>query len=132
MKTLYDDTPINSTRSFKLVWTEILNFGRGEYLNEEDYKTILSIILQGNIAEDFLIMDREGKSLKEIVDKLCVVYDTTQTLDDFQKEVDNFKREKNENLKKSMASSETGRLARCQNVITHKPDQAYFKVKDWW
>ncbi len=25
--------------------------------------------------------------------------------------------------------SETGRLARCKNVITHKPDQAYFKFK---
>jgi hypothetical protein len=97
MITPYDDMPINSTRKFKLVWTEILNFGRGEYLNEEDYKIILSIILQGNIAEDFRLMDREGK---DIVDKLCVLYDTTQTLDDFQKEVDNFKAEKNENLKK--------------------------------
>jgi len=103
MITPYDDTSLNSTRSFKLVWTEILNFGRGEYLNEDDYKTILSIILRGNIAEDFRIMDKEGKSLKDIVDELCVLYDTTQTLDDFQKEVDDFKREKNENLKKSMA-----------------------------
>jgi hypothetical protein len=106
-----DDTSINSTRSFKLVWTEILNFGPGEYLNEEDYKTILSIILRGNIAEDFHIMDREGKSLKEIVDELCVLYDMTQTLDDFQKEVDGFKREKNENLKKSMARA--NKLIRC-------------------
>jgi hypothetical protein len=103
MITPYDDTSLNSTRSFKLVWTEILNFGRGEYLNEDDYKTILSIILRGNIAEDFRIMDKEGKSLKDIVDELCVLYDTTQTLDDFQKEVDDFKPEKNENLKKSMA-----------------------------
>jgi hypothetical protein len=79
------------------------NFGRGEYLNGEDYMTILSIILRGNIAKDFRIMDREGKSLKDIVDELCVLYDTTQTLDDFQKEVDDFKREKNENLKKYMA-----------------------------
>jgi hypothetical protein len=99
MITPYDDTSFNSTQSFKLAWTEILNFGWGEYLNEDDYKTILSIILRGNIAEDFRIMDKEGKS----VDELCVLYDTTQTLDDFQKEVDNFKREKNENLKKSMA-----------------------------
>jgi hypothetical protein len=103
MITPYDDMSLNSTRSFKLVWTEILNFGRGEYLSEDDYKTILSIILQGNIAEDFRIMDKEGKSLKDIVDELCVLYDTTQTLDDFQKEVDDFKREKNQNLKKSMA-----------------------------
>jgi hypothetical protein len=88
MITPYNDTSLNSTRSFKLVWTEILNFGRGEYLNEDDYKTILSIILRGNIAEDFRIMDKEGKSLKDIVDELCVLYDTTQTLDDFQKEVD--------------------------------------------
>ena len=63
MITPYDDTSLNSTRSFKLVWTKILNFGRGEYLNEDDYKTILSIILRGNIAEDFRIMDKEGKSL---------------------------------------------------------------------
>ena len=41
-------------------------------------------------------MDKEGKSLKVILDKLCVLYDTTQTLDDF-------KREKNKKLKKSMA-----------------------------
>jgi hypothetical protein len=33
MITPYDDTSINSTRTFKLVWTEILNFGWGEYLN---------------------------------------------------------------------------------------------------
>ncbi len=72
MITPYNDTAINSTRSFKLVWTEILIFGRGEYLNEKDYKTILSIILWGNIAEDFRIMDKEGKSLKEIVNELCV------------------------------------------------------------
>jgi hypothetical protein len=103
MITPYDYTSINSTRPFKLVWTEILIFGRGEYLNEEDYKTILSIILRGNMAEDFRIMDREGKSLKEILDKLGELYNTTQTLDDFQKEVDDFKIEKNENLKKSMA-----------------------------
>jgi hypothetical protein len=103
MITPYDDTSLNSTRSFKLVWTKILNFGRGEYLNKDDYKTILSIILRGNIAEDFRIMDKEGKSLKDIVDELCVLYDTTQTLEDFQKEVDDFKQEKNENLKKSMA-----------------------------
>jgi hypothetical protein len=103
MITPYDDTSFNFTRSFKLVWTEFLNFGRGEYLSEDDYKTILSTILQGNIAEDFRIMDKEGKSLKDIVDELCVLYDTTQTLDDFQKEVDDFKREKNQNLKKSMA-----------------------------
>jgi hypothetical protein len=103
MITPYNDTSINSTRSFKLVWTKILNFSRGEYLNEDDYKTILSIILRGNIAEDFRIMDKEGKTLKDIVDELCVLYDTAQTLDYFQKEVDDFKREKNENLKKSMA-----------------------------
>jgi hypothetical protein len=48
-------------------------------------------------------MDKEGKSLNDIVDELCVLYDNTQTLDEFQKEVDDFKREKNENLKKSMA-----------------------------
>ena len=48
-------------------------------------------------------MNKESKSRKEIVDELCILYDTTQTLDDFQKEVDSFKREKNENLKKSMA-----------------------------
>jgi hypothetical protein len=47
-------------------------------------------------------MDKEGKSLKDIVDELCVLYDTTQTLDDF-------KREKNENLKKSRAN----KLIRC-------------------
>jgi hypothetical protein len=41
-------------------------------------------------------MDKEGKSLKVSLDKLCVLYDTTQTLDDF-------KREKNKKLKKSMA-----------------------------
>jgi hypothetical protein len=66
----------------------------------------LSTILQGNIAEDaedFWLMNKESKSRKEIVDELCILYDTTQTLDDFQKEVDSFKREKNENLKKSMA-----------------------------
>jgi hypothetical protein len=68
------------------VWTKTLNFWRGEYLSEDDYKTILSIILRGNIAEHFRIMDKEGKSLKDIVDELCVLYDTTQTLDDFQKE----------------------------------------------
>ncbi len=111
MITPYDDTALNSTRSFKLVWTEILNFGRGKYLGEDDYKTILSIILRGNIAKDFRIMDKEVKSLKDIVDELCVLYDTTQTLDDFQKEVDDFKREKNENLKKSMARA--NKLIRC-------------------
>jgi hypothetical protein len=80
MITPYDDTSLNSTRSFKLVWTEILNFGRGEYLNEDDYKTILSIILRGNIAKDFRIMDKEGKSLKDIVDELCVLYDRPHKL----------------------------------------------------
>jgi hypothetical protein len=45
MITPYDDTSINYTRSFKLVWIKILNFSWGEYLNEEDYKTILSTIL---------------------------------------------------------------------------------------
>ena len=103
MITAYDDTDTKSTRTFKLVWSEILNFGRGEYLNEEEYKTILSVILRGNIAEDFRLMDKEKKSLREIVDELCVLYDTTQTLDDYQHEVDNFKREKNENLKRAMA-----------------------------
>ena len=63
----------------------------------------MSTILQGNIAEDFRLMNKESKSHKEIVDKLCILYDTTQTLDNFQKEVDSFKTEKNENLKKSMA-----------------------------
>ncbi len=116
MITPYDDTSLNSTRSFKLVWTEILNFGRGKYLSEDDYKTILSIILRGNIAEDFRIMDKEGKSLKEIVNELCVLYDTTQTLDDFQKEVDDFKREKNENLKKSMARA--NKLTRCLEPLS--------------
>ncbi len=36
------------------------HFGRGEYLNEDNYKTILSIILQGNIAEEFQLMYKEG------------------------------------------------------------------------
>ena len=103
MITAYDDTNTNSTRSFKLVWSEILNFGRGEYLTEEEYKRILSVILHGNIAEDFRQMDKEERSLQEIINELCVLYDTTQTLDDYQHEVDNFKREKNESLKKAMA-----------------------------
>ena len=50
MITAFDDTNTNTTRSFKLVWSEILNFGRGEYLNEEEYKRILSVVLHGNIA----------------------------------------------------------------------------------
>ncbi len=118
MITPYDGTSLNSTRSFKLAWTEILNFRRGEYLSEADLKTILSIILRGNIAKDFRIMDKEGKSLKDIVDELYVLYDTTQTLDDFQKEVDNFKREKNENLKKSMARA--NKLIRCLEPLYTK------------
>jgi hypothetical protein len=48
-------------------------------------------------------MEKEGKSLKGIVNTQCVQYNTTQTLDDFQKEVDDFKRQKIDNLKKSMA-----------------------------
>ena len=34
---------------------------------------------------------------------MCILYDTTQTLDDYQLEVDNFKRDKNENIKKTKA-----------------------------
>lgn len=103
MVTAYDDTNTNTTRSFKLVWSEILNFGRGEYFKEDEYKHILSVILHGNIAEDFRQMDKEKRSLQHIINELCVLYDTTQTLDDYQREVDNFKRDKNENLKKAMA-----------------------------
>ena len=55
----YDNTDSKCTRTFKLVWSKILNFGRVEYFNEEEYKRILSFLLHCNIAEDFRNMSKK-------------------------------------------------------------------------
>lgn len=99
--TPFDDVSFPN-RQFSHVWSSILAYGRGEYLTEEEYKKILSVVLHGNAAEDFRNMDNANMSLKHIVDELAMLYDNPKTMDDYTHEIDNFTRQKHERLRKAM------------------------------
>lgn len=84
------------------VWTKVLQYGKEYYLNEQELKKVLSVVLSGDPLESFIRAERRGSTLKEIIEELMTLYDSGATLNDYKRELDNFQRPTGEPIRKTM------------------------------
>ena len=94
--------PDNEHGKFSYTWQAILQFGRLEYFNEEEYKQVLSTVLQGPAQDTYQEMARQGYPLKHMLDTFADLYAPRNTIEEDQKEVDNFTRKAKEPIRTAM------------------------------
>ncbi len=79
--------PDNEHGKFSYTWQAILQFGRLEYFNEEEYKQVLSTVLQGAAQDTYQEMARQGYPLKHMLDTFADLYAPRNTIEeDHEKE----------------------------------------------
>jgi hypothetical protein len=94
--------PDNEHGKFSYTWQAILQFGRLEYFNEEEYKQVISTVLQGPAQDTYQEMARQGYPLKHILDTFADLYAPRNTIKEDQKEVNNFTRKAKEPIRTAM------------------------------
>jgi hypothetical protein len=87
---------------FSHTWQAILQFGRLEYFTEEEYKQLLSTVLLGPALDTYQEMARQGHTLRQMLDTFADLYAPTNTIEEDQKEVDNFTRKAKEPIRTAM------------------------------
>lgn len=92
----------HSDVKFSEFWVKIIHYGLDKQFTEKEYITILGYVLYGSALVDLQSMIDRKLSLKEIVDGLAALYDDVETIDDYKLQIDNFVRQKNETITKSM------------------------------
>ena len=94
--------PDNESNKFSYTWQAVLQFGRMEYFREEEYKQVLSAVLLGSALDTYQEMARQGFSLRHMLDTFADLYAPRNTIEEDQKEVDNFTRKAKEPIRTTM------------------------------
>ena len=89
-------------QDFQSVWSKICAYGERYYLSEEEFFHILDTKLDGDAHLDFRALQKDGAGLRKILDVFAIKYCKTMTLEDYNQQIDNFKRIGNEDLKLTM------------------------------
>ncbi len=94
--------PDVESNKFAYTWHAILQFGRLEYFTEEEYKQVLSTVLLGSALDTYREMERQGHTLRQMLDTFADLYAPRNTIEEDQKEVDNFVRKAKEPIRTAM------------------------------
>ena len=94
--------PDNESHKFSYTWQAVLQFGRLEYFTEQEYKQVLSSVLLGSALDTYQEMARQGYSLRHMLDTFADLYAPRNTIEEDQKEVDNFTRKAKEPIRTAM------------------------------
>ena len=94
--------PDNENNKFSYTWQAVLQFGRMEYFTEQEYKQVLSSVLLGSALDTYQEMARQGYSLRHMLDTFADLYAPRNTIEEDQKEVDNFTRKAKEPIRTAM------------------------------
>ena len=90
--------PSTEKADFTQIWNKLTAFGQVHYYGENEYKTALGYILEGDAYEAFANMMDDNKPLSYIIDYFAKVYGRKRSLIKDRQAVDNFVRLKNEPL----------------------------------
>ena len=96
------DPDDEKNNKFNHTWQAILQYGRLEYFNEEEYKHALSSVLMGSALDTYQEMARQGHTLRHMLDTFADLYAPRNTIEEDQREVDNFTRKANEPIRTTM------------------------------
>lgn len=94
--------PDKEDHKFSYTWQAVLQFGRMEYFTEQEYKQVLSSVLLGPALDTYQEMARQGYSLRHMLDTFADLYAPRNTIEEDQKEVDNFTRKAKEPIRTTM------------------------------
>ena len=89
-------------REFLHVWEQVLSYGSYHYLNEKEHIQVLAEVLNGEPLLYFKDWKKQGKSLEQILKGLTTIYGATITIDDYIKQLNDFKREPLEPIRRTM------------------------------
>ena len=90
-------------------WRQIMSYTRKHFLSEEQYLDILGLTLYGPALRVFDDLMPSSPSLNTVLDRLVQLYGSKRTILDDQKELSNFTRKPNEDIKTAICR------ARCLN-----------------
>jgi len=90
--------PANDKADFAHIWSKLTGYGTNNYFQEDEYKTALQYILEGDAYEAFKSMLDENESLQYIIDYFGKVYGKKRSIFRDRAAVDKFTRLKNEPL----------------------------------
>ena len=89
-------------REFLHVWEQVLSYGSYHYLNEKEHIQVLAEVLNGEPLLYFKDWKKQGKTLEQILKGLTTIYGATITIDDYIKQLNDFKREPLEPIRRTM------------------------------
>ena len=93
---------INANQNFKDFWDTVLIYTKGFKLSQDSYIRILNTLIQGSASRTFCELVKDNKSLHEILNTLNELFSVRRTVVDDMKDLNNFKRLPNEDIKKTM------------------------------
>jgi hypothetical protein len=94
--------PDVESNKFAYTLHAVLQFGRLEYFTEEEYKQVLSTVLLRSALDTYREMERQGHTLRQMLDTFADLYSPRNTIEEDQKEVDNFVRKDKEPIRTAM------------------------------
>ena len=89
-------------REFLHVWEQVLSYGSYHYLNEREHIQVLAEVLNGEPLLYFKDWRKQGMNLEEILKGLTTIYGATITIEDYIRQLNEFKREPLEPIRRTM------------------------------
>jgi hypothetical protein len=90
------------TQKLKYVWEKLLQYGRENYLTEEEHLSALGRVLSGEPFETYNRCIRAGYNLRQTIEELMTFYEAGSTINDYRRELNTFTRQAGETITKTM------------------------------
>ena len=90
--------PSQDKADFTQIWNKLTSYGNTHYFTEDDYKTALGYILEGDAYTSFESMVDDNNTLEYIIDYFAKVYGRKRSITKDKQAIDGFTRLRNEPL----------------------------------
>jgi hypothetical protein len=90
------------TQKLKYVWEKLIQYGRENYLTEEEHLSALGRVLSGEPFETYNRCIRAGYNLRQTIEELMTFYEAGSTINDYRRELNSFTRQAGETITKTM------------------------------
>jgi hypothetical protein len=101
------DPEKDANACFKIFMEDLNEIAHEQYFTEGDWRALFDCLLRGEPRYEYKQCLRNGKSFQDIVKHLGKMYTKKKSIEDEQREVDNFTRKPKEELIKAMSRYET-------------------------
>ena len=106
---------IDVNQNFKDFWNTVMIYTKGFKLSQDSYIRILNTLIQGSANRTLCELVKDNKPLHEILNTLNDLFSVRRTVVDDMRELNNFTRQANEDIKRTMQKAKVA-VGRVQHL----------------